>query len=73
MFDAQTQGRGNSDGPRWASSGSASTMRKASSATNIVDDLSSIFGGSVQFILQLGVYFVQLCGCILLHANQFYG
>ncbi|OAY82505.1 Auxilin-related protein 1 [Ananas comosus] len=45
VFDAQTQGRGNSDGPRWASSGSASTMRKASSATNIVDDLSSIFGG----------------------------
>ncbi|KAG1365240.1 auxilin-related protein 2 [Cocos nucifera] len=44
MFDTQAQGRGSSDGARRTSSGSSSTMKKVSSATNIVDDLSSIFG-----------------------------
>ncbi|XP_073009007.1 auxilin-related protein 1-like [Typha latifolia] len=43
-FDAQAQGRGGSDGRRTASS-SAATVRKTST-TNIVDDLSSIFGAA---------------------------
>ncbi|XP_072974984.1 auxilin-related protein 2-like [Typha angustifolia] len=43
-FDAQAQGRGGSDVSRRTPSSSASTIRKVSSTTNIVDDLSSIFG-----------------------------
>ncbi|KAF9620183.1 hypothetical protein IFM89_010918, partial [Coptis chinensis] len=39
---------------RRTSSGTSSTMRKASSTTNIVDDLTSIFGGNlVDFTLSL--------------------
>ncbi|XP_008807324.2 auxilin-related protein 2-like [Phoenix dactylifera] len=44
MFDTQAQGRGSSDASWRTSSGSSSTMKKASSTTNIADDLSSIFG-----------------------------
>ncbi|XP_010914450.1 auxilin-related protein 2 isoform X1 [Elaeis guineensis] len=44
MFDTQAQGKGSSNAPWRTSSGSSSTMKKASSTTNITDDLSSIFG-----------------------------
>ncbi|CAL9114800.1 unnamed protein product [Musa textilis] len=43
MFDVQSQSKGGYDGTRTSSSFS-STIKKASSTTNIVDDLSSIFG-----------------------------
>ncbi|KAK9134982.1 hypothetical protein Syun_014312 [Stephania yunnanensis] len=46
MFDAQFQARTVPDGARRTSPGTSSGIRKASSATNIVDDLSSIFGGA---------------------------
>ncbi|KAK9111547.1 hypothetical protein Scep_019066 [Stephania cephalantha] len=46
MFDAQFQARTVPDGARRTSTGISSGIRKASSATNIVDDLSSIFGGA---------------------------
>lgn len=45
MFDTQFQSTGGPNGAKPTSGGSSSNMRKASSATNIVDDLSSIFGG----------------------------
>lgn len=45
-FDSQFQSRGGAEGARRTSVGTASSMRKASSSTNIVDDLSSIFGGA---------------------------
>ena len=45
MFDTQFQNRRGPEVARTAASAS-STMRKASSTTNIVDDFSSIFGGS---------------------------
>ncbi|CAL9064962.1 auxilin-related protein 1-like isoform X1 [Musa acuminata AAA Group] len=45
MFDVKDQNKGSSDGTRRTSSGSSSTIRKASSTTNIVGDLTSIFGG----------------------------
>lgn len=46
MFDMQFQNKGGSEGVKTSSFGGAtSNMRKASSTTNIVDDLSSIFGG----------------------------
>jgi hypothetical protein len=38
MFNSQTQNRG-------AASSASASMRKASSTTNIADDLSAIFGG----------------------------
>ncbi|KAJ6798661.1 auxilin-related protein 2-like [Iris pallida] len=46
FFDNQAQNRGSVDSSRRASSTSSSTIRKASSTTNIVDDLSSIFGAT---------------------------
>ncbi|KAG6506283.1 hypothetical protein ZIOFF_031606 [Zingiber officinale] len=45
MFEVKVQNRGSSDGSLRTASGSSSTVRKASSSANIVDDLSSIFGG----------------------------
>ncbi|KAJ4950267.1 hypothetical protein NE237_027099 [Protea cynaroides] len=45
-FETQFQNKGGSDGPRRTSSGTSPSMKKASSTTNIVDDLSSIFGGT---------------------------
>ncbi|KAL5982756.1 hypothetical protein ACLOJK_016832 [Asimina triloba] len=48
-FDAQFQNKGGSEAARRTSSVSSSTIRKTSSATNIVDDLSSIFGGTIAF------------------------
>ncbi|WOK94701.1 auxilin-related protein 2-like [Canna indica] len=44
MFDVKTQNKGSSDGSWRTSSASSSTIKKASSTTNIVDDLTSIFG-----------------------------
>ncbi|XP_068651744.1 auxilin-related protein 2-like isoform X2 [Aristolochia californica] len=44
-FDTQFQSKG-SDAVRRTSVGTTSSMRKASSTTNIVDDLSSIFGAA---------------------------
>ncbi|XP_042392917.1 auxilin-related protein 2-like [Zingiber officinale] len=44
MFEVKVQNRGSSDGSLRTASGSSSTVRKASSSANIVDDLSSIFG-----------------------------
>ncbi|KAL3517913.1 hypothetical protein ACH5RR_020502 [Cinchona calisaya] len=47
MFDTHFQSTGVSQGVKPASfGGNSSNMRKASSATNIVDDLSSIFGAA---------------------------
>ncbi|XP_042492910.1 auxilin-related protein 2 isoform X2 [Macadamia integrifolia] len=45
-FETQFQNKGGSEGVRRTSSGTSSSMKKASSTTNIVDDLSSIFGGT---------------------------
>lgn len=46
-LDPHTQNRGGADGTRRSSQGGvASNMKKASSTTNIVDDLSSIFGAA---------------------------
>lgn len=53
MFDAQFPSTGGPNGAKTTSGGSSSNMRKASSATNIVDDLSSIFGGTYTFPLPL--------------------
>uniref|UniRef100_A0A7N0TVM5 Uncharacterized protein n=1 Tax=Kalanchoe fedtschenkoi TaxID=63787 RepID=A0A7N0TVM5_KALFE len=47
LFNSQFQTKQGTESARKTSSGSSS-IRKASSATNIVDDLSSIFGGSPQ-------------------------
>lgn len=44
LFDAQFQSRGAPEAARSTSSGSNTNLKKTSSATNIVDDLSSIFG-----------------------------
>ncbi|VFQ95976.1 unnamed protein product [Cuscuta campestris] len=47
VFDTQFQTKGGSEGAKATpSSGVASNIRKASSTTNIVDDLSSIFGAA---------------------------
>ncbi|KAJ6842478.1 auxilin-related protein 2-like [Iris pallida] len=46
VFDNQAQTRSSADGTRRASSTSSSTIRKTTSTTNIVDDLSSIFGAT---------------------------
>ncbi|XP_011628921.1 auxilin-related protein 2 [Amborella trichopoda] len=46
--DAQYQNKGTSDGSRRTSTGTSASMRKASSTTNIVDDLSTIFGAAPQ-------------------------
>ncbi|GFY99465.1 chaperone DnaJ-domain superfamily protein [Actinidia rufa] len=47
MPDPRFQSKGGPDGARRMSSvGASSNMRKASSTTNIVDDLTSIFGGA---------------------------
>ncbi|KAK9162361.1 hypothetical protein Syun_003263 [Stephania yunnanensis] len=51
-FDGQFQSRPGPEGTQWSSTGTSSSMKKASSTTNIVDDLSSIFGAtpsSVEF------------------------
>lgn len=48
LFNSQAQTRGSSDVSRSTSSGSVPKTRKTSSSTtNIVDDLSSIFGGNL--------------------------
>ncbi|KAK8967642.1 Auxilin-related protein 2 [Platanthera guangdongensis] len=44
LFDAQFQSRGAPEATRSTSSGSNTNLKKTSSATNIADDLSSIFG-----------------------------
>lgn len=46
MADPQFQSKGGPEGARTSVS-SSSNMRKASSTTNIVDDLTSIFGGNI--------------------------
>ncbi|CAA3029767.1 Hypothetical predicted protein [Olea europaea subsp. europaea] len=46
MFNQQFQNKAGSEATMRTSSSGASNMRKASSATNIVDDLSSIFGAA---------------------------
>eukprot|EP00262_Sarcandra_glabra_P000462 TRINITY_DN10544_c0_g2_i1.p1 TRINITY_DN10544_c0_g2~~TRINITY_DN10544_c0_g2_i1.p1 ORF type:complete len:675 (+),score=197.46 TRINITY_DN10544_c0_g2_i1:86-2026(+) len=45
-FDTQHQNKGTFEGARRTSVGTSSNIRKTSSATNIVDDLSSIFGAA---------------------------
>ncbi|PIA58420.1 hypothetical protein AQUCO_00500386v1 [Aquilegia coerulea] len=45
-FDSQFQNRPVPEGARRTPSTTSSTIRKASSTTNIVDDLTSIFGGA---------------------------
>ncbi|KAK9096131.1 hypothetical protein Sjap_021628 [Stephania japonica] len=45
-FDSQFQSRPGPEGAQWSSTGTSSSMKKASSTTNIVDDLSSIFGAT---------------------------
>lgn len=56
MFDAQFPSTGGPNGAKTTSGGSSSNMRKASSATNIVDDLSSIFGGTYTFPFLMCMY-----------------
>ncbi|KAF8405687.1 hypothetical protein HHK36_007764 [Tetracentron sinense] len=46
VFDTQFQNRGGPEVARRTSAGTSSSMRKASSTTNIVDDLTSIFGAA---------------------------
>lgn len=46
-FDAHFQNRQEPDVPK-TSSTTSSNIKKASSTTNIVDDLTSIFGGSFE-------------------------
>ncbi|XP_043711731.1 auxilin-related protein 2-like isoform X2 [Telopea speciosissima] len=48
-FETQFQNKGGSEAVRRTSSGTSSTMKKASSSTNIVEDLSSIFSPSREF------------------------
>ncbi|XP_077224083.1 auxilin-related protein 1-like [Tasmannia lanceolata] len=45
-FDPKVQNQGSFEGARRTSSGIPSNIRKASSTTNIVDDLTSIFGAA---------------------------
>ncbi|KAF9622559.1 hypothetical protein IFM89_032124, partial [Coptis chinensis] len=45
-FESQLKKKPAPETARRTSSGTSSTMRKASSTTNIVDDLTSIFGGA---------------------------
>lgn len=59
-FDSQFQSRGGAEGARRTSVGTASSMRKASSSTNIVDDLSSIFGGDILLLSTYAVCFLFL-------------
>lgn len=49
-FDAQFQNKGNSDRNQ-RSSGVPSGMRRPSSATNFMDDLSSVFNGNFLFAI----------------------
>ena len=50
MPDPRFQSKGGPDGARRTSSvGASSNMRKVSTTTNIVDDLTSIFGGNMLF------------------------
>ncbi|KAJ8563720.1 hypothetical protein K7X08_032172 [Anisodus acutangulus] len=46
IFDSQFQNKAGSEGPKSTAGVAFSNMRKASSATSFVDDLSSIFGAS---------------------------
>ncbi|XP_009799251.1 auxilin-related protein 1-like isoform X1 [Nicotiana tabacum] len=46
VFDSQFQTKAGSEGPKSTSGVASSNMRKASSTTSFVDDLSSIFGAS---------------------------
>ncbi|KAK9282079.1 hypothetical protein L1049_004991 [Liquidambar formosana] len=46
VFNPQFQSRGGPEVARRTSVGASSSMRKASSTTNIVDDLSSVFGAA---------------------------
>ncbi|KAI9200430.1 hypothetical protein LWI28_007850 [Acer negundo] len=48
VFDAKVNSRGHDVAPK-KSSGGSSTIRKVSSANNVVDDLSSIFGDAPMF------------------------
>lgn len=56
-FETQNQNRGGPEGARRTSAGTSSNMKKASSITNIVDDLTSIFGGN--FILDVQLVILQ--------------
>ncbi|KAK6938366.1 hypothetical protein RJ641_031874 [Dillenia turbinata] len=46
LFDTRSQNGGRPEMPQRASSGNVSSLKKDSSATNLFDDLSSIFGGA---------------------------
>ncbi|KAG5586077.1 hypothetical protein H5410_046511 [Solanum commersonii] len=46
IFDSQFQNKAGSEGPKSTAGVASSNMRKASSTTSFVDDLSSIFGAS---------------------------
>ncbi|KAG0482327.1 hypothetical protein HPP92_010411 [Vanilla planifolia] len=48
-FDVQSQSKGATETMRSSSSGSNLNVKRVSTATNIVDDLSSIFGGNLLF------------------------
>lgn len=53
--------KGGPEGTRKTSPvGASSNGRKASSATNIVDDLTEIFGGSILFMLLFSSHFLSL-------------
>ncbi|KAF8411741.1 hypothetical protein HHK36_004299 [Tetracentron sinense] len=53
VFDTQFQSRGGPEGAQRMSAGTSSSMRKASSTKNTIDDLTSIFGGSLSLSLSL--------------------
>lgn len=59
-LDPHSQNRGGADATRRPSQ-SAANMKKASSTTNIVDDLSSIFGGlsSIPFLTLLHLHSLE--------------
>jgi hypothetical protein len=58
MFDTQTQNRGTS---------TSASMKKASSTTNIADDLSAIFGGGTNYS---SVLIILLYRCSLTHDSN---
>ena len=47
LFETHSQNRPGPEGARRTSLGSSSSMRKASSTTNVVDAFTSSFGGSL--------------------------
>ncbi|KAK6923703.1 hypothetical protein RJ641_009903 [Dillenia turbinata] len=60
LFDMQSQNRQAPEAARRTSVGSSSSMRKVSSTTNIVDDLSSIFGVYCAYLASVLSYYLMI-------------